>query len=122
VSLTTYPELKIAIADWMERGDLAARAGDFVALAESRLNRLLRSPALEREATVTVAQGDGPRRLRPICANPCGSGWTGTERRPSCPTGTPETCRARGRRGSREPGPWTADASGSSAWRTGPAA
>ena len=70
MSLTTYPELKIAIADWMERGDLAARAGDFVALAESRLNRLLRSPALEREATVTVAQGERTAAAPPDLREP----------------------------------------------------
>jgi len=42
MSLSTYPELKAAVAAWIKRGDLAALIPDFVRLAEARINRELR--------------------------------------------------------------------------------
>lgn len=49
MALSTYLQLKSAIADWLERSDLADRTADFVVLAESRLNRLLRFRTLESD-------------------------------------------------------------------------
>lgn len=57
VAISTYDELKTALGDWLERGDLAARAGDFIALAEARMNRQLRLAAMEGEAEIAVAAG-----------------------------------------------------------------
>jgi hypothetical protein len=42
MSITTYSELQQAIADWLERADLAARIPDFIALFEATANRLSR--------------------------------------------------------------------------------
>lgn len=39
MALNTYSDLKTAIGDWLHRGDLAARAADFIALAELRFTR-----------------------------------------------------------------------------------
>ncbi len=47
MALATYTDLKAAVGDWLHRGDLAARAADFIALAEVRFNRALRLNAME---------------------------------------------------------------------------
>lgn len=65
MALTTYAELKSAVADWLERGDLAPRIPDFIRLAESRLNRRLRLRLMEAEAGLTGAAG---QRLLPLPA------------------------------------------------------
>ena len=57
MALSTYSQLKSAVADWLERGDLADRTGDFIVLAESRLNRLLRLRALEIDQALTATPG-----------------------------------------------------------------
>lgn len=57
MAISTYDELKAALGDWLERGDLAARAGDFIALAEARMNRQLRLAVMEAEAEIAVAAG-----------------------------------------------------------------
>ena len=57
MALSNYAQLKSAIADWMERGDLADRTSDFIALAESRLNRLVRFRALETDQPLTAVAG-----------------------------------------------------------------
>ncbi len=41
MSISTYSELKAAIADWMARSDITGNAADFITLGEARLNRLL---------------------------------------------------------------------------------
>ena len=41
VAITNYSELKTAVQTWLDRQDLSANAGDFIVLAESRLNRIL---------------------------------------------------------------------------------
>ena len=45
--ISTYAELKTAIADWLHRKDLAARIPDFIMLAENRMNTEIRSRELE---------------------------------------------------------------------------
>ena len=57
MALATYAQLKTAVADWLERGDLADRTGDFIALAESRLNRVLRLRMMETEEALTATTG-----------------------------------------------------------------
>lgn len=57
MGLSTYGQLKAAVADWLERDDLADRTGDFIALAESRLNRILRARCLESESTLAATPG-----------------------------------------------------------------
>ncbi len=57
MGLSTYGQLRAAIADWLERGDLTERTADFVALAESRLNRTLRARCLESDQTLSATPG-----------------------------------------------------------------
>lgn len=57
MSITTYAELQAAAANWLVRGDLTQRIPEFIALAESRLNRVLRARLAEAEAALTGAVG-----------------------------------------------------------------
>lgn len=41
MTISTYSELKAAVADWMARSDISGNVADFITLAEARLNRLL---------------------------------------------------------------------------------
>ena len=56
MGLATYDDLKAAVADWLDREDLAGRTGDFITLAEARLNRLMGFSGL----TVRMALEAGP--------------------------------------------------------------
>src|SRR5512143_3239333 len=42
MSITTYSELKTAVAGWLSRGDLTTVIPDFITLAESEFNRRIR--------------------------------------------------------------------------------
>lgn len=56
MAISTFAELKTAVANWLERsGDAAitASVADFIALAESRLNRMLKLRAMEATTTLT---------------------------------------------------------------------
>lgn len=53
----TYSELQTAISGWLHRSDLATKAPDFIALAESRLNRLLRLRTMESNEAMTASAG-----------------------------------------------------------------
>lgn len=57
MTLSTYSDLKSAVADWLERSDLATRIPDFIALAESRLNRLFRGRMTEVNTALTAVPG-----------------------------------------------------------------
>ena len=59
MALTTYDELKSAIADWLNRTDLTARIPDFIALTEASLNRDLRTQDMIATATLTATAGVG---------------------------------------------------------------
>ena len=49
MSITTYSELKTALADWLNRDDISdERLGDFVSFAENRIYHQLRIPTMER--------------------------------------------------------------------------
>lgn len=49
MSITTYTELKAAIADWLNRDDISdARLSDFISFAENRIYHELRIPTMER--------------------------------------------------------------------------
>lgn len=54
MSLANLTELKAAVADWLERSDLEPRLGDFIALAEARLNRELRCRRMVTRANVPI--------------------------------------------------------------------
>lgn len=49
MSITTYTELKAAVADWLNRDDISdARLSDFVSFAENHIYHQLRIPTMER--------------------------------------------------------------------------
>jgi len=83
MALTTYDDLKTAVADWLERSDLAGRAADFITLAEARLNRELRLAVMEAEASLTAAAGARSLTLPSVCREALGL-WRedGADRRP----------------------------------------
>jgi hypothetical protein len=54
VSITTYSELQTAIADFLDRDDLASVVPTFIRLAESRLNRDLRTWKQEVRSVATL--------------------------------------------------------------------
>lgn len=53
----TFAELQTAITTWMIRDDLDDMAASFIGMAERRLNRALRVPEMEADATATVTSG-----------------------------------------------------------------
>jgi len=57
MAITTYGELQAAAANWLVRGDLTARIPEFIALAEVRLNRVLRARLAESEVSLSSAPG-----------------------------------------------------------------
>lgn len=52
--ISTYTELKTAIAAWLHRSDLALLAPDFITLAEAKFNRDLRVAEMETRVTATL--------------------------------------------------------------------
>ena len=58
MALSTFTELKDAVADWLDRSDLTARIPDFIALAEARINRELRIRPMEVRSTMTTTAGN----------------------------------------------------------------
>jgi hypothetical protein len=49
VAISTFAELKAAVASWLARGDLNDKIEDFITLAEARFNRRLRVRLMETE-------------------------------------------------------------------------
>jgi hypothetical protein len=54
MALTTYTELKASIADWLNRTDLTAQIADFISLAESQIERQLRTRQMLTRTTLTI--------------------------------------------------------------------
>jgi hypothetical protein len=57
MAITTKTELEAAAANWLVRSDLTTRIPEFLALAEARINRLLRYRLAETDASVTATVG-----------------------------------------------------------------
>lgn len=57
MAISSYSELRGAIADWLERSDLLDRTADFIRLAESRLDRVLRLRHMEVDRALAVPAG-----------------------------------------------------------------
>jgi hypothetical protein len=73
MALSTYTEIKAAVASWLNRSDLTTHIPDFISLAEVRINRdiaKLNLVGLEKRATATTVSGDAylatPSRLLAI--------------------------------------------------------
>lgn len=52
MAITTYSELQTAVSNWLARSDLTSRIPEFIALAEARMNRLMRSRSMITSATL----------------------------------------------------------------------
>jgi hypothetical protein len=57
MALTTYAELRTAIADWLARSDLTSYIPDFITLAEAHFNRRLRVRQMETSTNLTPSSG-----------------------------------------------------------------
>ena len=57
MAISTYTELKTAVANWLDRDDLTDRIPEFIALAEARFNRVLRLRSMETKQTASTAAG-----------------------------------------------------------------
>ena len=57
MAIGTYAELQTAVANWLDRDDLTDRIPEFIALAESRFNRLLRLRSMEAKYTANTVAG-----------------------------------------------------------------
>lgn len=58
MSISTYSELKTAIANFLARDDLTAQIPDFIRLAEARVSRELETREQEKRATASLEVGD----------------------------------------------------------------
>ena len=54
MAISTYAELQTAVANWLDRDDLSARIPEFIALAEARINRVLRIRLMEFKYTAST--------------------------------------------------------------------
>ncbi len=60
MALSTYTELKAAVARWLwDRDDLTSDIVDFITMAEADFNSKLRVREMEASATVTLTSGSG---------------------------------------------------------------
>jgi hypothetical protein len=54
MAIGTYSELQTAVANWLARDDLTDRIPEFIALAEAKFNRELRSNRMDTRSTALV--------------------------------------------------------------------
>ena len=54
MAIGTYAELQTAVANWLDRDDLTDRIPEFIALAEARMNRVLRIRLMEAKYTAST--------------------------------------------------------------------
>jgi len=57
MSITTYAELQTAVASWLHRTDLTTTIPDFIRLAESRINKALKTKGIEKTGSLTATVG-----------------------------------------------------------------
>ena len=60
MALSTYTELKAAVADWLNRTDLTTPIVDFIALAEAEMKRRLRRATESTTIYISAGNMDGP--------------------------------------------------------------
>lgn len=58
MSISTYSELKTAVANFLARTDLTSQIPDFIQLAEARMSRELETRSQEKRATATLTAND----------------------------------------------------------------
>ena len=54
MAISTYAELKSAVATWINRSDLTIQIPDFISLTEANMNRTLRTRRQITTASITV--------------------------------------------------------------------
>ena len=57
MAIGTYAELQTAVANWLDRDDLTDRIPEFIALAEAKMNRVLRISLMENVSTALLMSG-----------------------------------------------------------------
>jgi hypothetical protein len=57
MAIGTYAELQTAVANWLDRDDLTDRIPEFIALAEAKMNRVLRISLMENISTAISTVG-----------------------------------------------------------------
>lgn len=107
MAITTYDELQAAAANWLVRADLTARIPEFITLAESRLNRVLRSRLAEGEVALAATVGGRTIPLPAGFAEPLGLWLVRPEGREALRFVEPSLLGASSLRG--EPACWTVD-------------
>jgi len=60
MAINNYATLQTAVANWLDRSDLTDRIPEFIALTESRFNRLLRIRSMETVST-SISTSSGTR-------------------------------------------------------------
>lgn len=60
MAFSTYADLQLSIGDWLNRADLEQQIPDFIALAETTLNQVLRDGRMAAMDTLTLAAGLAP--------------------------------------------------------------
>lgn len=60
MAIGTYGELKQSIADWLNRADLDQQIPDFIDLAESTLNDVMRTSFMVGNTTAVITSGRAP--------------------------------------------------------------
>jgi hypothetical protein len=54
MAIGNYSELKVAVANWLDRDDLTDRIPEFISLSEARFNRVLRLRSMEEKQTAST--------------------------------------------------------------------
>lgn len=107
MAITTYAELKAAAANWLVRGDLTARIPEFITLAETRLNRVLRTRLSETDVALAGTVGARTVALPAGFTEALALWIVGAEGRAKLRFMAAELIGAASLRG--EPGAWTVD-------------
>lgn len=102
---TNYTELKAAVAGWLHR-DLTAQIPDFIALAETSINRIAQVRAMENEVPLALAAGARAIPLPAGFMSPLAV-WLGATHRHELSATTPEQLPVSTAQGC--PGYWTID-------------
>jgi len=55
MAIASYSNLQQTVADWLNRADLTQQIPDFIKLAESTLNKTMRSPWMIQSTTISVS-------------------------------------------------------------------
>ena len=107
MAISTYAQLQAAAANWLVRGDLAARIPEFIRLAEARLNRVLRMRLAEADVALTASVGARTVALPADFAEARALWLVRPDRRTALPFIEPSLVGVVSLHG--EPGAWTVD-------------